>query len=70
MQKTDHEILADVCILGKALKYQESGWKDRSVCSLCEGQKENISRYNVGWYLLEFTFPETLHVIKMKPGET
>ena len=70
MQKTDHETVADVCILGKALKYQESGWKYRSVCSLCEGKKENILRCNVGWYLLQFTFPETLHTMKIKPEET
>lgn len=70
MQKKDHEILADVCILGKALKYQESGWKYRLVCSLCEGKKQNILRYNVGWYLLGFTFPETLHIIKIKSEET
>ena len=41
MQQIDHEDLAEVYIPGKALKYQESGRKYRSVCSLCE-EKENI----------------------------
>lgn len=66
-------MLAAMCTLGQDLIYQESGWKyryiymRRSACSLCERKQENILRYNTGWYLLGFTFSETLHIIKMKP---
>lgn len=72
-KKKGHKMLAAVCTLGKDLNYQESGWKYRyiyicrSACSLCESKQQNILRYNIGWYLLGFTFPETLHIIKMKP---